>query len=92
MSYWFVAPSHIVVNDADSGTFDLNFGTTADAPSAYPAKHRGIYFTDANNGYIRIDGVVLNHTMAVHVWVLTHTSGTYTVLSKDRDSFTGNCS
>jgi hypothetical protein len=72
------------VNDGSAGApLDL---APENVLTAYPAKDRGLYFDGSSDGGVRISGLVLSHTFAVHTWVLLKTVGVpVTIFSKDKN-------
>jgi hypothetical protein len=89
LSYNFNVPKSPITNDGTATGFALT--PVIDGSSGHPAKDRGIYFDSASNGYIIISGLFLNHTFAVHSWVLMKANTVVmTIFSKDRNVFTAS--
>jgi len=83
VAYNFNMPASDFTNKAYGGDI-LNAYLVTDGKSGIPAKNRGIYFDGAHDGRISIDGLVLNHTFSVNIWVYDMKQGYKALFNKNQ--------
>lgn len=85
----FNAPLEVYPNGAFTGNaFDVT--PTRVAPSASPAKNRGLYWDGLAAGYVEIPSLLLGSRMSIHSWVLLGDSTSVCTLFQKTDQSSTN--
>ena len=84
----FNIPNDTFVNSGSSSGAIADVTTIiGGAGAGSPAKYRGLWFDGSNNGLVDVSALILNHSFAVHSWVLQASADAMTIYSRDRDDF-----